>query len=356
MKKRVCGIIRSWEIGFVLLSLVFPACGPKKLKPSPQALKLVRQAAQWLRGGDPNRAEAAYSLALEYRPKMAEAHNGLGLVALKRGERRRAIRCFEKALSFNEDLAEAHNNLGVIYYREGRYKRSHRHLISALAVDPGYGVARGNLVRTLLKMGRLDKARDHLVKITAQSPRDAGAWAQLALVCISLNRRAQAGRAVDRALELDPKLAAAHRARGRLLQRGGHHRRAVKALKVALRHDSSDWQSRHYLGLSLLILGRVAQGFRTLTQVAARHPGHAEVQFALAFAQVRLGRYHAALKRLKITLASHPRHKRGRYLLAVCLRALGRESQAVRIFKSLRGESVPKGLRRLASSALRSKR
>ena len=160
---------------------------------------------------------------------------------------------------------------------------------------------------------------------------------------------------MNRALRLDPKLAAAHRARGRLLQSGGEHERAVAALTTALRHDSSDWQSRHYLGLSLLMLSRVAQAYKHLAQVAAGHPDRLGVQFALAFAMVRLGRYHEALERLRVTLASHPHHGRGRYLLAVCLRALGRESQARKIFRSLRDESVPEGLRKLASSALRSK-
>ena len=337
----------------ILLIFSFSACGPVNMKPSPQTLKLVEQGAEWLKSGDLNRAEASYSLALEYRPNMAEAYNGLALVALERGDRELAVKHLRKALTFNEDLAEAHNNLGVLYYRAGKMKKSRTHLISALGVDPGYHTARGNLVRTLLKMGKHKEARTHLLKITAQKPDDAGVWAQLALVCVTLNRSAEAGRAVDIALKLNPKFAAGHRAKGRLLYLKGHYFEAASSFREALQFDVSDWRSRHYLGLSFLMLQRNKEALKHLMRAAAGRPSQGDVQFALSFALIRAERYHEALKRLEADISSRPGKHKELYLLAVCYKSLGRNRDARRVLKSLNVKNVPGKLRQLAASKLK---
>lgn len=337
----------------ILLILSFSACGPVNMKPSPQTLKLVEQGAEWLKSGDLNRAEASYSLALEYRPNMAEAYNGLALVALERGDKELAVKHLRKALTFNEDLAEAHNNLGVLYYRAGKMKKSRTHLISALGVDPGYHTARGNLVRTLLKMGEHKEARVHLLKITAQKADDAGVWAQLALVCVALNRSAEAGRAIDIALKLNPNFPAGHRAKGRLLYLKGHYKEAAASFQEALQFDVSDWRSRHYLGLSFLMLQRNQEALKHLMRAAAGRPSQRAVQFALTFALIRGEHYHKALKRLEADLSSHPGRHKERYLLAVCYKSLGRNRDARRVLKNLNVKDVPGKLRQLAASKLK---
>ncbi len=346
-------VIFNAPLLLILLILSFSACGPVNMKPSPQTLKLVEQGAEWLKSGDLNRAEASYSLALEYRPNMAEAYNGLALVALERGDRELAVKHLRKALTFNEDLAEAHNNLGVLYYRAGKMKKSRTHLISALGVDPGYHTARGNLVRTLLKMGEHKEARVHLLKITTQKADDAGVWAQLALVCVALNRSAEAGRAIDIALKLNPKFAAGHRAKGRLLYLKGRYVEAATSFQQALQFDGSDWRSRHYLGLSFLMLQRNEEALKHLMRAAAGRPSQRDVQFSLTFALIRTERYHDALKRLEADLSSHPGRHKERYLLAVCYKSLGRDRDARRVLKSLNVKNVPGKLRQLAASKLK---
>ena len=332
---------------------VSSGCGGTTVKPSRQANQLVRKAAAWLRAGDLHRAEAGFSLALEYRPAMAEAINGLALVATARGENRRAERLFRKALALNEDLSEAHNNLAVLLCRRGKLKPCRRHLIQALAVDPGYAGARYNLGRCLIRMGLYDSARKHLLKVVAQHPRHAQAWAQLALVNLKTNRLAAAGRAVQQAMTHNRNLAAAHRAAGRLMAARGAHADAERAYRNALRLDPSDWKARHYLALSLMVQGKTTDARRHLRRVAARKPRNAAVLFATGFAFCLEKNYIEAISRLRSALKWNPGLQQARYLLALCLHKTGRPRQASRLLKKVLRARTGRPLIRAARQRLR---
>lgn len=332
---------------------VAPGCGGTKIKPSRHANQLVQKAAAWLRAGDLHRAEAGFSLALEYRPAMAEAVNGLALVATARGENRRAERLFRKALALNEDLSEAHNNLAVLLCRRGRLKSCRSHLVQALAIDPGYAAARYNLGRCLIRMGLYNGARRHLLKVVAQHPRTARAWAQLALVSIKMNRLAAAGRAVHQALRHNRNLAAAHRAAGRLMAARGAHADAERAYRNALRLDPSDWQARHYLAVSLMVQGKISEARRHLKRVAARKPRNGAVLFATAFAFYLDKNYIGAISRLRTALRWNPGLQQALYLLALCLHRTGRHRQAARLLKKVVRARTGQPLIKMARRRLR---
>src|SRR4051794_1489386 len=82
------------------------ATAPRRLHP--QAISYQAAGARSLARAEIDRAAGQFSLALEYEPKMVEAINGLGLVALARGDRELAESHFRKALALNEEFAEAH--------------------------------------------------------------------------------------------------------------------------------------------------------------------------------------------------------------------------------------------------------
>ncbi|MBC8132954.1 MAG: hypothetical protein H7X95_08245, partial [Deltaproteobacteria bacterium] len=73
------------------LSFLAPACAHRPPKPlHPRAVELQAAGATALTLGHLDRAAGQFSLALEYEPRMAEAENGLGLVALRYSDRVRA--------------------------------------------------------------------------------------------------------------------------------------------------------------------------------------------------------------------------------------------------------------------------
>src|SRR5688572_24372937 len=93
---------RTWLVS--LLALAGCAHGAPGLHP--RAAELQAAGARSLAAGELDRAAGQFALALEYEPRMAEAHNGLGLVALRRGDPALAERELEAALALNEELAE----------------------------------------------------------------------------------------------------------------------------------------------------------------------------------------------------------------------------------------------------------
>src|SRR3978361_1265357 len=93
------------------------ATAPRRLQP--RAVALQSAGVEALGRGELDRAAGDFALAIEYEPRLAEAGNGLGLVASRRGDWNRAEERFRAALALNEDLAEAHFNLaGVLMRRD----------------------------------------------------------------------------------------------------------------------------------------------------------------------------------------------------------------------------------------------
>src|SRR4030095_4796133 len=83
----------------------------------------------------------------------------------------------------------------------------------AVPCDPGYADARLLTAELLLRLGKLDDARWEVEKLCAAAPARADAHAANALVLARLGRTAAAERALYRAMEIDARLPAAHRAR-----------------------------------------------------------------------------------------------------------------------------------------------
>lgn len=327
-------------------------CG-RRPKPSPQAMDLVRKGALWLRSGDLDRAEASFGLALEYRPRMAEAVNGVALVAFRRGQYKRAEHLFRKALIFNEDLAEAHNNLGVLLCRRKAFGSCRRHLVSALAVDPGYTDARVNLARCLIRQGKLEQARNHLLKATAKDPGRADAWAQLALVSIGQRRLAMAGVCIDRAMRIDPSLAAVHLAQGRLLQLKQAHQAAIVSFKRALKLDPSDWKARHYMAVSLTVLGEPGRALIELRQVLAQKPKNPQVLFATGVALFSMSSTDKAMKFFELATRAKPTLHQARYMLALCLLRTGRRYRGRKLLREMLRQGIDDRLRGMCQARLR---
>ncbi|HEY7723803.1 MAG TPA: tetratricopeptide repeat protein [Anaeromyxobacteraceae bacterium] len=124
----------------------------------PRAHDEVRRGYRHLDAGDLERAEAAFALALEFKPDLPEAWNGAGVAAERRGDLAGARRLFERAVRYHPDFAEAHANLGAVALLAGDHASAEGHLRAALAVDPDLWVARLGLGRTLLHRGRAEPA------------------------------------------------------------------------------------------------------------------------------------------------------------------------------------------------------
>jgi Tfp pilus assembly protein PilF len=179
----------------------------------PRAAEELARGWSWLERGDPERAEVAFEHALEFRPDLPEALNGLGVVARTRSDLSAARARFERAVRVAPDFAEGHANLGETLLALGRPDAAEAELRAALRVDPDLADARQNLARALVGRGLASpearrahwpRARRELLHLLETDPLRPAAHHDLAFLDYSEGRYARAEAGYRRAAELAP--------------------------------------------------------------------------------------------------------------------------------------------------------
>lgn len=199
------------------------------------ALRHNDQGVRLLREGRLDEAEAHLELALEYRPRFAEARVNLGVVHLSRGEIDEAEACFRRAIADDPDLPVARANLGVVLERRGLFQDALAAYRAALAIDPATYQARFNLARLLVLEGEAHEARRELLRLHVQHPDDAAILGALAVVEWKLDELERARERVEAAGRLEESHPLVHFARGLLLAHTGDLDPAIEAFELARR-------------------------------------------------------------------------------------------------------------------------
>ena len=273
--------------------------------------------------GELDCAAGHFALALEFEPRLAEAENGLGLVAVRRGDWTRAEERFRAALALNEDLAEAHLNLAAALVHRDAEADALVEARAALAIDPGYADARLLTGELLLRLGRLEDARWELEKLCAAAPERADAHAANALRSRASGARPPPSR---RCAGRWPSTPNCPPPTGR-----GPRSSAARAIWKP-RPESSKWSSRptpgsgrrrsagarhHRRGARLW-----AEAARELEALLEAAPRRAEVQFAMAFVALARGEWRAAVHAADAALALRTPYPEARLVRAEALARL----------------------------------
>ena len=151
-------------------------------------------------------------------------------------------------------------------------------------------------------------------------PGDAALWQQLAHTLLAADDPNEALIAVDRALEIDPALAAAHFERGLIvvnLDPGA----AAEAFARAAELGHQPLQSSTNYATCLAMIGRREEALQILERLTAEHPEFAEGWYSLGLAQLKLGRLRAAVTTLGRAIDRSPDHGNAHYARA-CTHAL----------------------------------
>ena len=111
-----------------------------------------------------NEAIAELSLAASTDPKLAEAHNLLGVAYHRKGLREMARNSLETALKLNKKDPQILNNLGYLFYDLGDYKRALEPLKKAASLAPTDARILNNLALTQSQLGKFDDAYKNFAK------------------------------------------------------------------------------------------------------------------------------------------------------------------------------------------------
>jgi TolB-like protein/class 3 adenylate cyclase len=212
---------------------------------------------------------------------------------------------------------------GMSWFNKGRYAENMREARGfferALALDPGnldalLGTA---AVDTQVATGyqtddrpvRLAAAEATLTKVLSQSPNNAWAHYLMCRVEVQSKRGAQGVAECERALALNPNLAAAHAQIGLAKVFDGHPEETesheLEALRVSP-HDTeaSFWVA--YIALAKLHLGAYEEALDSYRRSNELNPNYATGRFNMAATLVELGRLDEARAEVKAALALNP--------------------------------------------------
>jgi tetratricopeptide (TPR) repeat protein len=176
-------------------------------KPDAPAELRVRLGEALRRAGKLDDAISALQLALRASPRSTGALNELGLVYEARGQHELADLVLHRALDVDEKskaAAETWNNLGLVALAMRHDQAAFAHFDQASKLDPSLTVARRNKALVYLDCGDYARAADELKALTRVDPSDVDAWVALGVAERGRGSLDAAGRAFEKALEIDP--------------------------------------------------------------------------------------------------------------------------------------------------------
>jgi len=103
------------------------------------------QGLDFIDRGDLDNAISAFQRALENDPKLAMAHNNLGILFKQKGQVEQALSHYRKAVELGPASAEIYNNLGILLREMGRFHEAENAYLNALRAKEDFGPAHFNL-------------------------------------------------------------------------------------------------------------------------------------------------------------------------------------------------------------------
>jgi len=206
----VAGVCLAWSLGCQTQAPnTNPGALPSGLKtdatPRLNASTYFAHGHLLERQGSFELAVEQYRHALELAPNMVSARNRLGIALNKLGHHAAASREFRAALQRAPGEAYLYNNLGFSLYLEEQHEEAAQALQRAAELKPDFKRARMNLGLALARLGRFDDALAEFTLATSE----ADAHYNLAVIYTETGRLAEAARALETALRLNPSFEAA---------------------------------------------------------------------------------------------------------------------------------------------------
>jgi tetratricopeptide (TPR) repeat protein len=121
-------------------------------------------------------AESHFEEAIRLNPAMAEAYNGLGVIARRNGNLDRAIAFYEKAAALDSVNAYAFINLGNLYDDRGASDRAIAYYRKAIALQPNAADAYFNLGVTYARSGDSVRSLEAVRQAARLGMRDAQSY------------------------------------------------------------------------------------------------------------------------------------------------------------------------------------
>jgi Flp pilus assembly protein TadD len=171
--------------------------------PPKQGAQACKSTAETLvRHGHPTAAIGLFERARQLDGKRVRVARELAVLYDQAGADQRAIEEYQRALQQTPKDPDLLNDLGYFYLTRGDAIRAEKWFRAALAQDPGHTTANGNLALAVGEQGRYEEAFETFSSVTGP----AAAHSNLGIIFLRHGDFDQAQRALRQALRLDSSL------------------------------------------------------------------------------------------------------------------------------------------------------
>ena len=210
--------------------------------------------------GELEQAMVWLNSALEIAPKSADLYNTLGDILVKRKRYHDAIDAFEKALKLQPNHSDARYNLGTSLMSLKEYKEAEIYLRQVLEKQPNHIGTLQNLSLALKELDREQESLDMSEKLLERQESEI-ACNNHGTILKEMNRKEEALKYFERAIELNPKYAAAYCNAGLMMMELGRKELAIAHYKYAIALDDQDPEFYHNLAFAYFSVNRYGEGW-----------------------------------------------------------------------------------------------
>lgn len=120
-----------------------PQVEPPSIDRSMKSMQWIEKGVWYLRSGDLNKAEAAFTTSAELHTS-AISIDGLGCIAFRRGNHAVAEKLFHRAIELDSNYGTAYANLGLLYDVAGKHEVARQYFEKAIQLSPDDAQLRNN--------------------------------------------------------------------------------------------------------------------------------------------------------------------------------------------------------------------
>jgi len=173
------------------------------------------------------------------------------IVAMKYNLIDQAIEYLNQALALDSGHYESYNLLGLAYFEKKNYAEAASAYQKCLELRPGVSEVHSNLGFVYEKLGQVNKAEEEYKKSYAIDS-NANASFNLARLYLKQNNLSLALDCVQKSIEKNGSLSAAHNLRGVILNQMGRYPEAIESCQNALRLSPNDINLSVNLGIAYI--------------------------------------------------------------------------------------------------------
>jgi tetratricopeptide (TPR) repeat protein len=239
-------------------------------------------------------------------PPIASSYDNLGVNAANAGDFAEASRYFQQAAKWNPDLSGIDQYWGRAAFAAKDYGQTVEPFSRTLAVHPEDPNVRAMLGISLCMVHQYARAVEVLQPIADK----IGANPELTIAyagSLAMTGDPGAGLARLKSLEeANPEIPLVHYLLGKVYGINKNYGQAADELRVALKQDPANAETKNALALTCKALGQNAEALQLLSELAESNSKDGEVYYRLAQLQIELGSVKAAISTLQTAIQLSP--------------------------------------------------